>query len=132
MPSAPIDNQQLGWPFPIPPDATNGIVTLAPRKKNHFGISSSPGWPPHSKPSTLTASQPIFFALRECLTEDIEIFIGPLFWYAPGGFTCSFNYFFAPFKIVFNITREIRFPKTREKIKFSQKVYLSFPFEFFS
>jgi hypothetical protein len=34
-----------------------------------FGTSSSPGWPPHSKPSTLTASQPIDSAFSEWRTE---------------------------------------------------------------
>ena len=29
-----------------------------------FGMSSSPGWPPHSKPSTLTASQPMRLGLQ--------------------------------------------------------------------
>jgi hypothetical protein len=34
-----------------------------------FGTSSSPGWPPHSKPSTLTASQPMRSAFSEWRTE---------------------------------------------------------------
>jgi len=34
-----------------------------------LGTSSSPGWPAHSKPSTDTASQPIFCALRAWRTE---------------------------------------------------------------
>ena len=34
-----------------------------------FGTSSSPGWPPHSKPSTLTASQPMRSAFNEWRTE---------------------------------------------------------------
>jgi hypothetical protein len=32
-------------------------------------ISFSPGWPPHSKPSTLTAPQLIFSAFDECRTQ---------------------------------------------------------------
>ena len=32
-------------------------------------MSSSPGWPPHSKPSTLTASQPMASAFSACRTE---------------------------------------------------------------
>ena len=34
-----------------------------------LGTSSSPGWPPHSNPSTLIASQPIRSAVSECRTE---------------------------------------------------------------
>ena len=33
-----------------------------------LGMSSSPGWPPHSKPSTLTASQPMLWAFSEWRT----------------------------------------------------------------
>ena len=34
-----------------------------------LGTSSSPGWPPHSKPSTLTASQPMASAFSAWRTE---------------------------------------------------------------
>jgi len=34
-----------------------------------LGMSSSPGWPPHSKPSTLAASHPIRSALSAWRTE---------------------------------------------------------------
>ena len=55
----------------IPPEATNGIFSSSSARGSRimFGTSSSPGWPPHSNPSTLTASQPIFSALSECRTE---------------------------------------------------------------
>ena len=55
----------------IPPDATKGIFnsSAALGKRIPLGTSSSPGCPPHSKPSTLTASQPMASAFNECLTE---------------------------------------------------------------
>jgi hypothetical protein len=42
-----------------------------------LGTSSSPGWPPHSKPSTLTASQPMALRLqrvahRGALVDDLD------------------------------------------------------------
>ena len=45
----------------IPPEATKGISnsSAALGNKIKLGMSSSPGCPPHSKPSTETASQPI-------------------------------------------------------------------------
>ena len=50
----------------IPPEATNGIVSSSPAlgRRIMLGISSSPGWPPHSNPSTDTASHPIFSAFK--------------------------------------------------------------------
>ena len=72
IPSAPMERAAAScWPLPIPPEATNGIESssAALGRRIIFGMSSSPGWPPHSKPSTLTASQPIFSAFKECLTE---------------------------------------------------------------
>ena len=55
----------------MPPEATKGIFSSRPRGGSRMksGTSSSPGWPPHSKPSTLTASQPIDSALSEWRTE---------------------------------------------------------------
>jgi hypothetical protein len=55
----------------MPPDATNGISSSSATRgsRTMFGISSSPGCPPHSKPSTLTASQPIRSAVSEWRTE---------------------------------------------------------------
>ena len=38
-------------------------------KRIKLGMSSSPGCPPHSKPSTETASHPMDWAFKECLTE---------------------------------------------------------------
>jgi hypothetical protein len=55
----------------ISPEATKGIFRSSAARGSRiiFGISSSPGWPPHSKPSTLTASQLIFSAFGECRTQ---------------------------------------------------------------
>ena len=55
----------------MPPEATNGISSssAALGKRIKLGMSSSPGCPPHSKPSTETASHPIDWAFKECLTE---------------------------------------------------------------
>ena len=55
----------------MPPEATNGIFSSSAARGSRimFGTSSSPGWPPHSKPSTLTASQPIDSAFSEWRTE---------------------------------------------------------------
>ena len=72
IPSAPIDKAAASCcPLPIPPDATKGMdnSSAALGRRIILGISSSPGCPPHSNPSTLTASHPIFSALSECLTE---------------------------------------------------------------
>jgi len=55
----------------MPPDATKGIFnsSAARGSRMKFGTSSSPGWPPHSKPSTLTASQPMDSAFSEWRTD---------------------------------------------------------------
>ena len=55
----------------MPPEATKGIFSSSAARGSRmkFGTSSSPGWPPHSKPSTLTASQPIDSAFSEWRTE---------------------------------------------------------------
>ena len=52
--------KELHWSA-MPPEATNGIFSSSAARGNRImlGMSSSPGWPPHSKPSTLTASQPM-------------------------------------------------------------------------
>ncbi len=54
-----------------PPDDTNGISSSSAALGNKimFGISSSPGCPPHSKPSTDTASHPISCAFKACRTD---------------------------------------------------------------
>ena len=49
-----------------------------------FGTSSSPGWPPHSKPSTETASQPIDCAFSEWRTE-VHLWITLM----PASFRCG-------------------------------------------
>ena len=72
IPSAPNARAATNCcPLPIPPDATKGIFNSAAARgsKIILGMSSSPGWPPHSNPSTLAASHPIFSAFRECRTE---------------------------------------------------------------
>ena len=72
MPSAPSASAATRLrPSAMPPEATNGIFSASAASGNRmkFGTSSSPGCPPHSKPSTLTASQPIFSALSECRTD---------------------------------------------------------------
>ena len=72
MPSAPIAKEATRERASVmPPDATKGISSSSAARGNKIklGISSSPGWPPHSKPSTETASQPISCALIECRTE---------------------------------------------------------------
>ena len=72
MPSAPSASAATSdRPSAIPPEATNGIVSSSAARGSRmkFGMSSSPGCPPHSKPSTLTASQPIDSAFSEWRTE---------------------------------------------------------------
>ena len=72
MPSAPSASAATRLrPSAMPPEATNGIASASAARGSRmkFGTSSSPGCPPHSKPSTLTASQPIFSAFSECRTE---------------------------------------------------------------
>ena len=72
MPAAPSANAATRLrASAMPPDATNGIFNSSAARGNRImlGTSSSPGWPPHSKPSTLTASQPIRSALSECRTD---------------------------------------------------------------
>ena len=72
MPAAPIANAATRLrASAMPPEATNGIFNSSAARGSRImlGTSSSPGWPPHSKPSTLTASQPIRSAFSECRTE---------------------------------------------------------------
>ena len=72
MPAAPIASAATRLrASAMPPDATNGIFSSSAARGSRImlGMSSSPGWPPHSKPSTLTASQPICSAFSECRTE---------------------------------------------------------------
>ena len=72
IPSAPIARAATRLrPSAMPPEATNGICnsSAARGRRMKLGTSSSPGWPPHSKPSTDTASQPIFSAFKACRTE---------------------------------------------------------------
>ena len=76
-------------PSAIPPEATIGISnsSAALGRSIKLGTSSSPGWPPHSKPSTETASHPIDCAFSECLTEvHLWITITPASFNA--GMTC--------------------------------------------
>src|SRR5262249_44498316 len=47
----------------------NGQFVGGAEEQNQLGMSSSPGCPPHSKPSTLTASQPMRSAFREWRTD---------------------------------------------------------------
>ena len=77
MPSAPSASAATRErPSAMPPEATNGIFSSSAARGSRMklGTSSSPGWPPHSKPSTLTASQPIASALSECRT-DVHLWI---------------------------------------------------------
>jgi hypothetical protein len=55
----------------MPPEATKGIFSSSAARGSRMklGMSSSPGWPPHSKPSTLMASQPMASALSAWRTE---------------------------------------------------------------
>ena len=72
IPSAPIASDATNErASAMPPDETKGISSssAALGSKIKFGTSSSPGWPPHSKPSTETASQPIVCALSAWRTE---------------------------------------------------------------
>ena len=72
IPSAPIASEATRLrPSAIPPEDTKGILnsSAARGKRIKLGISSSPGWPPHSKPSTETASQPMDSAFKACLTD---------------------------------------------------------------
>ncbi len=77
MPSAPSASAATRLrPSAMPPEATNGIVSSSAARGSRMklGTSSSPGWPPHSNPSTLTASQPIASALSEWRT-DVHLWI---------------------------------------------------------
>ena len=77
MPSAPSAIAATSdRPSAMPPEATKGILSSSAARGSRmkFGTSSSPGWPPHSKPSTLTASQPIFSAFSEWRT-DVHLWI---------------------------------------------------------
>ena len=77
MPAAPIASAATRLrASAMPPDATNGIFNSSAARGSRImlGMSSSPGWPPHSKPSTLTASQPICSAFSECRT-DVHLWI---------------------------------------------------------
>ncbi|MCY1238113.1 hypothetical protein D9M69_557760 [compost metagenome] len=72
MPSAPSASAATRLrPSAMPPEATNGIFSSSAARGSRImlGTSSSPGWPPHSKPSTLTASQPMRSALSAWRTE---------------------------------------------------------------
>ena len=72
MPSAPMASDATRLrASAMPPEATKGIFSSSAARGSRImlGTSSSPGWPPHSKPSTLTASQPIASALSEWRTE---------------------------------------------------------------
>jgi len=65
MPSAPRASAAAKpCPLPKPPHATTGIssAAVAAGISTSPGVSFSPGCPPHSKPSMVTASQPIFSA----------------------------------------------------------------------
>ena len=62
MPSAPNAMAAIKLrPSAMPPEATKGISSSSAALGNNmkFGMSTSPGCPPHSNPSTETASQPI-------------------------------------------------------------------------
>jgi len=66
MPSAPRARAATSpWPLPKPPQATTGTfrAAVAAGISTSPGVSFSPGCPPHSKPSMVTASQPNFSAL---------------------------------------------------------------------
>ena len=72
MPSAPSASAATRLrPSAMPPEATKGTFnsSAARGSRMKLGTSSSPGWPPHSKPSTLTASQPMRSALSAWRTE---------------------------------------------------------------
>ena len=72
MPSAPSASAATRLrPSAMPPEATNGMLSSSAARGSRImlGTSSSPGWPPHSKPSTLTASQPIASAFSAWRTE---------------------------------------------------------------
>ena len=72
MPSAPSASEATRErASAMPPDATKGIDSSSAARGSRImlGTSSSPGWPPHSNPSTLTASQPIASALSAWRTE---------------------------------------------------------------
>ena len=90
MPSAPSASAATSdRPSAMPPEATNGISSSSAARGSRmkFGTSSSPGWPPHSKPSTLTASQPIDWAFSACRTEvHLWITLIPAAWRC--GSTC--------------------------------------------
>ena len=67
MPSAPRQSAAARpRPSPKPPEAIIGIFTLSAAAGIRIrpGVSSSPGWPAHSKPSIESASTPIRSADR--------------------------------------------------------------------
>ena len=71
IPSAPIASEATSErASAMPPEATKGISSSSAARGSRImlGMSSSPGWPPHSNPSTETASQPISWAFREWRT----------------------------------------------------------------
>ena len=55
----------------MPPEARNGTRSSSAARGSRImlGTSSSPGCPPHSNPSTLTASQPMRSAFSAWRTE---------------------------------------------------------------
>ncbi len=72
IPSAPRAREATSErPSAMPPEETNGISSssAALGSRIMLGTSSSPGWPPHSKPSTDTASHPMACALSAWRTE---------------------------------------------------------------
>mmetsp|Transcript_64234 Transcript_64234/g.150604 ORF Transcript_64234/g.150604 Transcript_64234/m.150604 type:complete len:218 (-) Transcript_64234:231-884(-) len=71
IPSAPMASAAASWtPVAVPPLATKGMDSSceACAKSTQFPTSSSPGWPPQSKPSIEIMSAPIFCAVNACLT----------------------------------------------------------------
>ena len=71
IPCAPIARLATRLrPSAMPPLETKGISSSSAARGSRMklGTSSSPGWPPHSNPSTLTASQPISCAFSEWRT----------------------------------------------------------------
>jgi hypothetical protein len=72
MPSAPMASAATSErASAMPPEATNGMLSSSAARGSRImlGMSSSPGWPPHSKPSTDTASQPMACAFSAWRTE---------------------------------------------------------------
>ena len=76
---------------PKPPEAIIGMLiwSAAHGMSMSPGMSSSPGWPAHSKPSMLTASHPIDSALTACRTDvHLWITLMPAAW-KPGRSGCG-------------------------------------------